>query len=127
MTSINGHLKGYFYEDAYIRTSCKEFDISNLDNKYIHLTNDAVQKNSMDYGKYENGNKMSLHDFQKYLRHIGNVQTNPNGDSYYANIDVFRDLMPQIRRLVTDSYRAVYGKIDPGRLRNSFEVTISFL
>jgi tubulin--tyrosine ligase len=63
MTSINGHLKGYFYEDAYIRTSCKEFDISNLDNKYIHLTNDAVQKNSMDYGKYENGNKMSLHDF----------------------------------------------------------------
>jgi tubulin---tyrosine ligase len=46
MTSINGHLKGYFYEDCYIRTSCKEFDIQNLDNKYIHLTNDAVQKNS---------------------------------------------------------------------------------
>jgi|LauGreDrversion4_2_1035121.scaffolds.fasta_scaffold97675_1 hypothetical protein len=42
MTSINGHLKGYFYEDAYIRTSCKEFDIEKLDNKYIHLTNDAV-------------------------------------------------------------------------------------
>lgn len=32
--------------------------------------------------------------------------------------------MPQIRRLVTDSYRAVYGKIDPGRLRNTFEVSI---
>jgi len=42
MTSINGNLKGYFYEDAYIRTSCKEFDIDNLANKYIHLTNDAV-------------------------------------------------------------------------------------
>jgi tubulin--tyrosine ligase len=42
MTSINGHLKGYFYEDAYIRTSCKEFDIDNLSNKFIHLTNDAV-------------------------------------------------------------------------------------
>ena len=42
MTSINGHLKGFFYEDAYIRTSCKEFDIDNLSNKYIHLTNDAV-------------------------------------------------------------------------------------
>lgn len=68
MTSINGHLKGYFYEDAYIRTSCKEFDIDNLHNKFIHLTNDAVQKNSQDYGKFENGNKMSLHDFQKYLK-----------------------------------------------------------
>lgn len=60
LTSINGKLKGYFYEDGYIRTSCKEYDINNLDNKYIHLTNDAVQKNSEDYGKYENGNKMSL-------------------------------------------------------------------
>ena len=121
MTSINGHLKGYFYEDCYIRTSCKEFDIQNLDNKYIHLTNDAVQKNSQDYGKYENGNKMSLHDFQKYLKFLGNP-ANPSGDSYYANIDVFRDLMPQIRKLVTDSYRSVYRKIDPGRLRNSFEL-----
>jgi Tubulin-tyrosine ligase family len=30
--------------------------------------------------------------------------------------------MPQIRKLVTDSYRAVFGKIDPARLHNSFEV-----
>jgi len=31
------------------------------------LTNDAVQKKSEDYGKYENGNKVSYTDFQKYL------------------------------------------------------------
>lgn len=42
MTSINGCLKGYVYEDAYIRTSCKEFDIEDVHNKFIHLTNDAV-------------------------------------------------------------------------------------
>ena len=35
----------------------------------IHLTNDAVQKKSEDYGKYENGNKISFSDFQKYLDH----------------------------------------------------------
>jgi len=67
LTSINGSLKGYFYNDAYIRTSCKEFDIDNVQNKFIHLTNDAVQKWSEDYGKYENGNKISMQDFQKYL------------------------------------------------------------
>ena len=33
----------------------------------IHLTNDAVQKKGEDYGKYENGNKISFGDFQKYL------------------------------------------------------------
>jgi hypothetical protein len=38
------------------------------------------------------------------------------------SIDVWRDLMPQIRKLVTDSFRSVFGKIDPCRLNNTFEV-----
>ena len=67
LTSINGLLKGYFYRDCYFRTSSKEYSISNLSNRLIHLTNDAVQKNSEDYGKYENGNKLSINDFQRYL------------------------------------------------------------
>jgi tubulin--tyrosine ligase len=63
MTSINGYQKGFFYRDCYFRTSCKEYSIDNLSNKYIHLTNDAIQKNAEDYGKFENGNKMSINDF----------------------------------------------------------------
>ena len=67
MTSINGNVKGYFYEDGYIRTSSREFDLDNLDDRYIHLTNDAIQKRADDFGKFENYNKMSFQDFQKYL------------------------------------------------------------
>ena len=63
MTSINGQLKGYFYEDAYIRTCCYEYNMNDVDNKFVHLTNDAVQKSCEDYGKFENGNKLSLSDF----------------------------------------------------------------
>ena len=33
-----------------------------------------------------------------------------------------RDLFPVMERLVTDSFRAVYKKIDPNRLKNSFEI-----
>jgi len=33
----------------------------------IHLTNDAVQKKSEDYGRFESGNKLSYAEFQKYL------------------------------------------------------------
>jgi hypothetical protein len=33
----------------------------------IHLTNDAVQKNMPDYGKYEKGNKISYDDLHAYL------------------------------------------------------------
>jgi len=112
MTSINGFQKGFFYRDCYFRTSSKEYSIDNLSNKYIHLTNDAIQKNAEDYGKFENGNKMSINDFQRYL------------DSHYAhlNISFMRDLFSQIERLVTDTLRAVYTKIDPSRVKNSFEL-----
>jgi len=34
-----------------------EFSLHNLDNKIIHLTNDAIQIQSNSYGKYETGNK----------------------------------------------------------------------
>lgn len=41
----------------------------------IHLTNDAVQKNSADYGKYEPGNKLSYNEFQLYLdKHVPEAQ-----------------------------------------------------
>lgn len=59
LTSVYGKLKGYFYEDGYLRTSSKEFSMINLKNKFIHLTNDAIQSKSEDYGKFENGNKLS--------------------------------------------------------------------
>ncbi len=50
--------KGYWYQEGYIRTSSKEFSTKNITNKFIHLTNDAVQKKSEDYGRFENGNKV---------------------------------------------------------------------
>jgi hypothetical protein len=42
LTSVFGMHKGYFYEDGYIRTSSTEFDLQDLGNRFIHLTNDAV-------------------------------------------------------------------------------------
>ena len=63
MTCINGKQKGYFFKDVYLRTSCKDFSLKNIKNKFIHLTNDAIQKKHDDYGKFENGNKLSYYDF----------------------------------------------------------------
>ncbi len=59
VTTIGGNLKAYWYKEGYLRTCCKEFtyDPSNI---YGHLTNDAVQKNHKDYGKYEPYNKLSF-------------------------------------------------------------------
>ena len=56
-------MKGYFYDEGYLRTSSREFSIQNLSNKLVHLTNDAIQKKAEDYGKFECGNKLSYADF----------------------------------------------------------------
>ena len=98
VTSVNGVLKAYFYEEGYLRTSSWEFNLKHLDRREIHLTNDAVQKNTDEYGKFEAGNKLSYLDFQKYL----------NINYSDLNINFKRDILSQIRKLVTDSIRSVY-------------------
>ncbi len=50
--TIHGRLKCYWYAEGYIRTASQLYDIKNLGDKYIHLTNDAIQKTGADYGKY---------------------------------------------------------------------------
>lgn len=52
ITTVNGILKGYFFNEGYIRTTSKEYNLKNLDNKFIHLTNDAIQKKGESYGKF---------------------------------------------------------------------------
>ena len=58
VTWVINVLNGSAYEECYIRTSSKHFDIDSQ-NKYVHLTNDAIQSLSHDYGKYEEGNKVA--------------------------------------------------------------------
>jgi D-alanine-D-alanine ligase-like ATP-grasp enzyme len=112
LSSINGNLKGFSYEEGYIRTSSSKYSLKNLTNRLVHLTNDSVQKESEDYGKYEKGNKLGYEEFQTYL-----------DKNYYAlNICFERDILPQIKKLTADCFRAVWGKIDPLKRSNAFEL-----
>ena len=52
LTSVNGQVKAYWYKDGYVRTASELFDLEDIDNEFIHLTNDAIQKYSEDYEKY---------------------------------------------------------------------------
>ena len=81
-----------------------------MSNRYVHLTNDAVQKKLDDYGKFESGNKLSYPEFQKYL------------DSCNIKCDFVKDVVPKMKQMVQDSMRAVSRKIDPSRKNNTFEI-----
>jgi hypothetical protein len=111
ITSINNNIQGYFYPEGYIRTSCKEFSTKSF-NRFIHLTNDAVQKNSEEYGKFEPGNKISYCDFQNYL--------NAEYPSHKVNFE--KNINQQIRSIVSDTIQASYSIIDPHRKLHSFEL-----
>jgi tubulin---tyrosine ligase len=101
---INGpngtrEFRGYFFKEGYLRTSSREFNINDLENRYVHLTNDAIQKKSADYGKFETGNKMSYDDFQDFLK------TN-------KNVDFYKDILPQIKQSVTDTLEALSSLLE---------------
>lgn len=36
VTWINGRIRGYFYKHGYVRTSSKDFDLTNINNRFIH-------------------------------------------------------------------------------------------
>ena len=110
ITCINGTLQGYFYQEGYLRTSSKNFSLCN-NNKYVHLTNDAVQKKSDDYGRFEKANKMSYQDFQRYL------------DNHHPNkLNFSAEVLPLIRKIVKDTIQAVFLRIDTNKRGHCFEV-----
>ncbi|CAD8140623.1 unnamed protein product [Paramecium pentaurelia] len=63
---ISQDMQYFLFKEAYIRTSGATFSLDDKD-RYIHLTNNAVQKNAQNYGQFEDGNQLSLKRFQELL------------------------------------------------------------
>jgi len=57
----------FFCKEGYLRTTAFEYILDNCQDNMVHLTNNAVQKNSTDYGKFEDGNQLDFPQFQAYL------------------------------------------------------------
>ena len=112
VTGINGVIQAYYYPEGYLRTSSREFSLKHVSDKFTHLTNDAVQKTSEDYGKFEHGNKVTYPEFQRYLD-----QTSPDPPASFLDCT-----LPLIKRLIQDSIKATFCRIDPKRRCHSFEI-----
>jgi hypothetical protein len=110
VTCINGIFQAYFYQEGYLRTASKAYNPNDLENKFIHLTNDAIQNKCDDYGKFEGGNKLSYHDFQRYL------------DSKNIKTNFTEEVLPKIKKIVQDTIKATWRKLNPERRLLNFEV-----
>ena len=104
----------FFFKEGYLRTSSTEFgiDLKNIDNAFVHLTNNAVQKHAVNYGDFEDGNQLSFGRFQQYI------------DENYPDkkVSVYQDLVPQMHEIVLKTFNAVRKTIDPNRRKFSFEL-----
>jgi Tubulin-tyrosine ligase family len=94
--------KAFVFREGYIRTSSEEYNLNATDitKDSIHLTNNAVQKNMENYGRYEEGNILAFSHLQAYL------------DAQQGPADYVREsLLPQIKNQVALSLEAVRSKL----------------
>ena len=57
---ITADHKCYYFKEGYIRMSGQLYDITQHDNLFVHLTNNAIQKHGSNYGQFEEGNILSF-------------------------------------------------------------------
>jgi hypothetical protein len=96
--------RAYFFKEGYIRTSSEEYNLlaTDITKDSIHLTNNAVQKNMENYGKYEEGNILAFTHLQTHL----NQALGRSAQDYVAT-----SLVPQIKSQIVLSLEAVRGKL----------------
>jgi hypothetical protein len=69
---VTQQMECYFFREGYVRTSSSEYSTKTEDlaNGFVHLTNNAIQKNNPDYCKFEDGNQLSFAEFKKYIKKV---------------------------------------------------------
>jgi len=92
------HFRGYYYKEGYVRTSSYAYDLEDLADRDIHLTNDAVQVDCEEYAKYEPGNKVSFKDFATFLKNC-------------KNVDFYSVILPKIRDAIRATLEAFWMRL----------------
>ena len=117
LVSINNKtLRAYWYQDGYIRTSSYFWKLSQFADSYIHLTNDAIQKNSDDYGKYQPGNKLTYTQLQRYLDCL------PRNNSKRIKYDFLSEIYPRLKQIASDAIRSTFCFLDKNRKASNFQI-----
>ena len=111
---VDNNMKIYVYKEFYVRTSTTAYDVDNMHDLFIHLTNNVVQKNKVkpervDEDEMEQAIDLSMDELNEYLETQG----------YNMNC---ADVMKRIHDIVTKLFLAVWRKLDPLRQKNTFEI-----
>ena len=109
----------YFFREGYLRTTAFEYMLDNCQDNTVHLTNNAVQKNTKDYGKFEDGNQLDFDQFQEYIDKDHNPNLIKMGK---PPISVRDDLVEDCKFVITKTLDSVKRKLDPNKRNGCFEI-----
>lgn len=97
---VDHNMNLYILREGYLRLSSKNFSLEDGDitNKYIHLTNNAIQKNCQDYCMFESGNQMSFDEFQEHL------------DNKNIKLDIKNTIYPKMKNIASIVMKSIRKK-----------------
>ncbi|CDW88442.1 ttl domain containing protein [Stylonychia lemnae] len=110
---VNQDMDVFFFKEGYLRTTCAEYKLDNVEDQYIHLTNNAVQRNASQYGQFEDGNQLSFQDLQRY------IQEHYKGQ---VKIDVYEDLVEDMKYQVVKTLESIKKKLNSENRKFCFEI-----
>ena len=95
---LDSNFNLYFCREGHLKGSSELYNLNNS-NKYIHITNYSLQKNSNNFELYEIGNEMSYKDFKNFL-------INEN-----ISLEKFDYMINQMKILIKISFKSVAKKL----------------
>ena len=116
---VNQDMEVFFFKEGYLRTSAFGYKLDNCQDDMVHLTNNAVQMKSGDYGRYEDGNQLDFKQFQEYLDKDFNEREVREGR---PKISVKNDMVEDIKYTITKTIDSVKRKLDPAKRKGTFEI-----
>lgn len=110
--STKDGFKAYWFRDGYVRLSCKKYRLDNFNDREVHLTNDAVQKQSKSYDKADS--KLSYEAWQESI--------NKEYPDVPENV-VEAVIIPKIKEQAKDSILAALEKgLAQTKINRTFEL-----
>ena len=94
---LDSNLNLFFCKEGHLKGSSELYNLNNS-NKYIHITNYSLQKNSNNFQLYEQGNEMSYNDFKNFLI------------NEKISLDKFDSMITQMKYLIKISFKSVSKK-----------------
>ena len=108
---LTHQMKVFLFKEGHLKTCSVEYDLNSPD-AFTHITNYSFQKYNSNFQKFEKGNEVPFYEFQKFI------------DKEYPEkkYKIKRDLMKQVKEIITLTMRSGKDKINKNGRSHQFEI-----